>query len=135
MSKTILVDFDTSQGRDFERQRPIGVLLQRVGRAGFDVQYLESITEDSEDGHDNYVRTMQAVEEFQLRWDKGDELPGMTTVRQLFTYLADQSYLGLRLRSLGDVDDAVTLAEAFELYVVQQEPLVLARDEEFPVDV
>ena len=50
-------------------------------------------------------------------------------------HLADQSYLGLRLRSLGDVDDGVTLQEAFELYVVQQEPLVAANDKEFPVDV
>lgn len=135
MSKTILVDFDTSKGRDFEKQRPIGVLLERVGRPGFDSQYLESITEDSDDGHDNYVRTTQVVDEFRLRWDKGDELKGMTSVRQLFTYLADQSYLGLRLRSLGDVDDGVTLAEAFDLYVVQALPLVAANDEEFPVDV
>lgn len=135
MSKTILVDFDTEPGRSFDRVRPIGVLLERVGRAGFDTQYLEVVTEEGDSGHDNYVRTMEVTNEFSLRWDKGDELKGMATVRELFTYLADQSYLGLRLRSLGDVDDGVTLQEAFELYVVQQEPLVAANDKEFPVDV
>lgn len=135
MSKTILVDFDTEPGRDFERVRPIGVLLERSGRAGFDSQYLEAVTEEGDSGHDNWVRTMQAVEEFRLRWDHGDEFRGMVTVRELFTYLADNSYLGLRLRSLGDVDDGVSLAEVFERYVVQAEPLPILSDEEFPVDV
>ncbi len=139
MAKTILVDFDTERSRDFEEIRPIGILLERGDRPGFDSQYLQSVTDDEDEtGHDNYVRTMEATELFRELWDKGDTLEGIggeTSVAQLFTYLADNSYLGLRLRSLGMVDDAVTLQAAFEMYVVNGEPLPVMSDEEFPVDV
>lgn len=135
MSKTILVDFDTELFRTFEDQRPIGVLLERGnGEPGFESQYLQTVTDDEEEtGHDNYVRTMQVVDEFRAAWNQGGTVD--ISVPELFTYLADNSYLGLRLRSLGKVDDGVTLEEAFDLYVVVESPLPVMDDEEFPTDV
>jgi hypothetical protein len=133
--KSILVDFDTEPGRYFEDIHPIGVLLERGSVPGFDTMYLPSVTDDADSGHDNYVRTMEQVAEFRQAWDKGEETPGMTTVEKLFMYLATGGYLGLRLRTIGKVEDGVTLEEAFDLYVVQEKPLAAMRDEEFPVDV
>ncbi len=135
MSKTILIDFDTELFRTFEDQRPIGVLLERGnGDPGFDTQYLFTVTDDEDEtGHDNYMQTAQAVEEFRSAWDQG--APVEIRVADLFTYLADQSYLGLRLRTLSKVDDSVTLEEAFNLYVVGETPLPVLDDEEFPTDV
>ena len=135
MAKTILVDFDTELFRTFEDQRPIGVLLERGdGKPGFESQYLQEVTDDEVDtGHDNYVRTMQVVDEFRTAWNSGGGVD--ISVSELFTYLADNSYLGLRLRSLGKVDDGVTLEEVFNLYVVGEAPLPVVDDEEFPQDV
>ncbi len=130
--KHIIVDFDTEGylGRDFDAVRPIGVLLERGEQAGFDSLYLESVTEEQDSGHDNYVRTMEATQTIRDIWDAGLEEPTVT-VEQLFTRLADAGYLGLRLRSLGKVDDGVTLQEVFDQYVVQAEPLTVFDDEEF----
>lgn len=133
--KAILVDFDTEPGRDFADVRPIGVLLERKPGEGFDSLYLQTVTDDEDDtGHDNYVRTMNATEAFREIWDKGLDAEPIATVEELFTYLATNGYLGLRLRALGKVDDAVTLEEAFDLYVVQAKPLVEMSDEEFPIN-
>lgn len=130
--KAILVDFDTEPGRDFEDVRPIGVLLERGALAGFDSLYLATVTQDEDDtGHDNYVRTMEAVAEWREMWDKGLPNTGKVTVSELFAYLAENGYLGLRLRSVGKVDDSVTLEEAFLKYVVSGEALEAIEDEEF----
>lgn len=131
--RTILVDFDTEPGRNFDDVRPIGVLLERFEGAGFDSMYLESVTEEGDSGHDNYVRTMTETQEFRDRWDAGEDVGA--PVSAYFTYLADNSYLGLRLRVLGKVDDGVTLQEAFDKYVVRAEPQVLQDDGEFPSEV
>jgi len=128
--RTLLVDFDTDPGRHFEAIRPIGVLLEREGGQGFESRYLEAVTESGDSGFDNYERTMAETQEFRDQWNTG-ESPGVT-VKEYFTYLADNSYLGLRLRTLGMVEDAATLEQAFERYVVQAEPLPELDDEEFP---
>ena len=137
--RAVLVDFDTSgPRRGFDSVRPIGILLERVGSPGFDSMYLEGVTDGEDPGHDNYVRTMQAVELFREMWDKGEAPQGVTEAtetRALLTYLADNSYLGVRLRSLGLVPDETTLGEAFETYVVRAEALPVSDDEEFPVEV
>lgn len=134
--KAIIVDFDTEVGREFEQARPIGVLLERLEPAGFESLYLESVTEDEDEtGHDNYVRMMEATADIRRAYDKGQPTPGLVTVEEMFTRLADGSYLGLRLRVLGKVDDGVSLEEAFEQYVTLGQPLVIRSDEEFPQDV
>lgn len=129
--KAILVDFDTEKGRDPTDNEPIGVLLERGERAGFDSFYTEAVTEEQDSGHDNYVRMMLAVESFRDAWDKGGDDPGVSVV-ELFTYLVDNSYLGLRFRTLGKVDDSVTIGEAYKRFVENGEPLPVLSDEEFP---
>jgi len=54
---------------------------------------------------------------------------------RLFTYLADNTYLGLRLHTVGLVEDGMTIDEAFSRFVVNREPLPALEDEELPVDV
>ena len=132
MAKTILVDFDTEsrEGRDFEVIRPIGVLLEYGEAAGFESLYDFAVTDEQDSGHDNYVRTMQATEEQRAKWDQGED-PGVS-VAELFTYIADQSYIGTRFRTVGIVDDSVTLTEAYERFVENQEPLPVIDDEELP---
>lgn len=133
MSKAILIDFSTEHqlGTSIAGLVPIGVYLERATR-GFDSLYLTSITEDSEAGHDNYVRTMEAVEEFRFEWDHFDrQLAKGVSVEELFVYISQQSYLGLRYRVIGKVEDSVTLEEAFTKYVVNQEPMTVLDDEEF----
>ena len=97
------------------------------------VHLAQARKQEQADGHDNYIRTLEVVDPFRIIWDNGGD-PGVS-VAQLFTYLADQSYLGLRLRSLGKVDSDVSLDEVYERYVAQAEPLEPMSDEEFPVDV
>lgn len=134
--KAIIVDFDTEIGREFEQARPIGVLLERDVLPGFDSLYLETVTNDEDDtGHDNYVRMMDAVADVRFAYDKGQPLEGMVSVEEMFTRLADDSYLGVRLRTLGKVEDGVSLEEAFTQYVTLEQPLVIRSDEEFPTDV
>ncbi len=134
--KAIIVDFDTEVGREFEQARPIGILLERLELPGFDSLYLETVTDDEDDtGHDNYVRMMEAVADLRLAYDKGLPLEGLPTVEELFTRLADGSYLGLRLRVLGKIENDVTLEAAFEQYVTDATPLVIRSDEEFTKDV
>lgn len=120
--RAILVDFDTEPGRAFEDVRPIGVLVEREGGSGFESLYLEAVTEEGDSGHDNYVRTMAQTQEFRDRWDLGEDVGA--PVSTYFEYLAESGYLGLRLRTLGFLDDGVTLQEAFDQYVVRAEPLV-----------
>jgi len=132
MSRFVLVDFDTERrdGRDFEVVRPIGVLLER-DTEGFESLYLDEVTEGRDTGSDNYRRTMEAVDEFRTKWDTGQ--PVEITVGQLFTYLSVGSYLGLRYRTVGMLDDGVTIEEAFQTYVVDREPLPELREgEELP---
>lgn len=134
MSKTILVDFDTEPGREFDDLRPIGVLLESLDPIGFTSRYLAAVTEEQDSGHDNYLRTMSAVEELRTGWEVGEpEAVTAASVVEFFVWLADNSYLGLRFRTLGMVDEAVTLDEAFDLYVVQASPLRVLSDEEFPI--
>jgi len=128
--RTILVDFDTDAGRDFNDIVPIGVLLERADGASFESLYTEAVTERGDSGFDNYVSTMEATSDFRDVWDSGGDSSQFPTVKDLFIYVADNSYLGLRFRAIGMVDDSATLQEVFDLYVVQQEPLPVISDEE-----
>lgn len=132
MSRHVLIDFRTEGhlGREFDSIKPIGILMERADGRGFESRYLPEVTEDQDAGHDNYVRTMQATDEFRDAWNNG--FPVAVTVGELFTYLADQSYLGTRFRSLGMVDDGVTIEDAYRRYVVGAEPLPVLDDEELP---
>lgn len=133
MSLAILVDFDTEGplSRSFDEVTPIGVLLEDAVE-GFLVKYLESVTEEQDFGHDNWVRMMSKVEGVVEEYRKQG---GTFDAARLFTYLADNSYLGLRLHSVGLVEDGMTIDEAFSRFVVNQEPLPVIEDEELPVDV
>ncbi len=133
MPLAILIDFDTEGplSRNFDEVIPIGVLLEDAVE-GFVTKYLESVTEDQDSGHDNWVRTMSKVEGVVEEYRKQG---GTFEAARLFTYLADNSYLGLRLHSVGLVDDGMTIDEAFSRFVVKREPLPVLEDEELPIDV
>lgn len=130
MPRAILVDFDTEDAlsRSFDEVRPIGVLIEDEVE-GFVSRYLDLVTEDQGSGHDNWIRTMEAVTGQVEEWRKrGVEL----NVPALFTYLADNTYLGLRLHTVGLIPDGMSTEEAFEAYVVNGQPLPLISDEELP---
>lgn len=133
MPLAILIDFNTEDAlaRNFDHVTPIGVLLEDATE-GFLVKYLETVTEDQDIGHDNWVRTMTAVERYVEDYRKRGE--SFDAVR-FFTYLADNTYLGLRLHTVGLVENGMTIDEAFTKFVVNREPLPALEDEELPVDV
>jgi len=133
MPLAILVDFDTESplARNFDEVIPIGVLLEDAVE-GFLTKYLESVTEEQDSGHDNWVRTMSKVEGVVEEYRK---FGGPFDAVRLFTYLADNTYLGLRLHAVGLVEDGMTIDEAFSRFVVNREPLPALEDEELPVDV
>lgn len=130
MSKLILVDFNTegALSRNFDEVEPIGVLLEDEIE-GFRTLYSTAVTESQGPGHDNWIRTLAAVAAQLMGYQKRGE---PLDVPELFTYLADNSYLGLRLRAVGRVDDEMTIQEAFDRFVVNREPLPLLEDEELP---
>ncbi len=133
MSLAILIDFNTEGplSRNFDEVIPIGVLLEDAVE-GFVTKYLESVTEEQDSGHDNWVRTMSKVEGVVEEYRKQG---GSFDAARLFTYLADNTYLGLRLHTVGLVDNGMTIDEAFTKFVENGEPLPALEDEELPVDV
>lgn len=126
--KAVLVDFDTVVGRDFSRIHPIGLFLE-TPEGGIEMRW-RTVFEDGEADSDNYLRTLKAVESWLEGWRSGSLPEGAPTARQMLTYLADQSYLGTRYRSISMLEDDVSLEEAFKRFVVHEEPLPVVADAE-----
>ena len=115
----IMGDFDTSGGRDFEALRPIGVWLTQAD-GGISLRYRPEVEDGEDVGHDNYLRTLRSLEDPVDQWRAGKALPDFA---ELLVRVSDSSYLGLTFRTIGIVDDAMSIDEAFERFVIAEEPL------------
>lgn len=116
---TVLVDFDTHMGRDFEVQRPIGVWLTRAD-GGIDLRYRPEVEDGEDPGNDNYLLTYQSLEEFVDGWRGGTMTPDFAA---LLEYLSETTYLGRCFRTFSEVPDEMTIDEAYERFVVNEEAL------------
>ena len=87
----VMVDFDTTQGRDFEKLRPIGVWLTQTD-GGMSLRYRPEVEDGEDDGHDNYLRTLRTLEEPLDDWRAGKARPNFT---ELLVKTPDSSYPGV----------------------------------------
>ena len=123
--RVVMVDFDTSRGTDFGKVRPIGVFLASPDGKAVVLRYRP---EDEEEPSDNYFGTMTYVQPFLDEWRHGFPVAWS----QLLVRMEEQTYLGLRFRTVSLVPDEMTVEEAFERFVVKAEPLPVVDEKELP---
>jgi hypothetical protein len=119
-----MVDFATPI-RSMESYFPIGVWCASPDGSSVELRYQSEVEEEP---HDNYLRTMSVLGGVLDAWRRGDAVRwDVELVRA-----AGNDYLGLRFRTLSQVDDEVTIDEAYEQFVVRQEPLPEVELKELP---
>jgi hypothetical protein len=115
---TVMVDFDTSSGRDFAALRPIGVWVAHDD-GSIEVRYLPEV-EDGEDlAHANYLRTLRSIEEPLQEFRSGTARPDF---HEILRWITEGSYLGLSYRTVASIG-SITLDEAWRRFVIDQEAL------------
>jgi hypothetical protein len=117
--RTVMVDFDTSGGREFDVQRPIGVWLTRP-EGGIDVRYRQEVEDGEDPGFTNYFRTVRQLEDWVDGWRAGRMNPNFS---EILEWAAETGYLGFRYRTVAEVEDSVTIDEAYERFVEKGEAL------------
>ncbi len=121
--RTILVDFLVAD-REIDDYEPIGCWLTSPDGSQCEVRYTEFVEEEP---LDEYLRTMGFLEQW-LEAQRIEDVDWPTVLVRA----ADNSYLGLKFRSIGHVEDDVEIDAAFVRYVVQGVRLDDRADEELP---
>jgi hypothetical protein len=89
------------------------------------LKYRSEVEDAEDDGHDNYLRTLRSLEEFVDQWRSGQGKPDFPA---LLEYVTEVGYLGWTFRTVGVVDDPITISEAFERFVMDEEPLPVSEE-------
>lgn len=124
MSRVVLVDFETNPEGDIELYRPIGVVLVSPDGRDVEVRYTD---EAADEPSDNYLRTTAYLQPHLDEWRHGQ---ADFEWRDILVRMVEGAVLTLRFHTIATVPDEMTIDEAYERFVLQQEPLPDTSDEE-----